>query len=158
MNGVQGDRFFDNKCTRDSTRSIDGGGSAIDFFACSIEIFESLQSLHIDEKSHFSDHQKLMLSWSGLTNWPDTVGGAQVAGAQDNSRYKCVANGPKGWCFLGSLSEAAKHNFCRGVALDSRLQEVEDVCCTGRFLQEGADSALRLLHTITREAWEREGL
>ena len=57
VNGVQGDRFFDSKCTRDSNRSRDGGGSAIDFFACSIEIFQNLQSLHIGEESRFSDQQ-----------------------------------------------------------------------------------------------------
>ena len=52
MNGVRGERIFDSGCTRDSCRDIDGGGSVIDFFACSAEICGQLQSLHIDEKTH----------------------------------------------------------------------------------------------------------
>ena len=107
VNGLQGDRFFDSKCTRDSDRSRGGGGSVIDFFACSIEIFENLQSLHIDEKSRFSDHNKLLLSWSGQMNSPVIVGGDHGWGAQKFSSQQCVADGPKGWCFRGSLSEAA---------------------------------------------------
>ena len=122
------------------------------------KFFENLQSLHIDEKSRFSDHNKLMLSWSGQMNSPVIVGGDHGWGAQKFSSQQCVADGPKGWCFRGSLSEAAKHTFCRRVALDSRLHEVEDICCAGKFLKEDSERALRLLHTIIREAWEREGL
>ena len=52
MNGARGERFFDSGCTLYSCRDIDGGGSVIDFFACSAEICGQLQSLHIDEKTH----------------------------------------------------------------------------------------------------------
>ena len=64
LNGARGEKFFDSGCTRDSCRANDGGGSAIDFFACSAVIFGQLQSLHIAEKTHFSKHNKLMLSWT----------------------------------------------------------------------------------------------
>ena len=91
VNGVRGEKFFDSGCTRDSCRAIDGGGSVIDFFACSAEIFGQLQSLHIAEKTHFSDHNKLLLSWMGSSS------ASRAPTVQDaQARKQIVADGPKG--------------------------------------------------------------
>ena len=131
VNGVRGEKFFDSGCTRDSCRAIDGGGSVIDFFACSAEIFGQLQSLHVSEKTHFSDHNKLLLSWTGSSSV------SRAPTSQDTqARQQIVADGPKGWCFVGSLNEDAKLKFAERVASDSRLKEVEAICCKGNFRQE----------------------
>ena len=119
VNGVRGERFFDSGCTRDSCRGIDGGGSVIDFFACSAEIFVQLQSLHIDEKTHFSDHNKLSLLWTGSSSVSRTP-----TPHDTQVRQQPGADGPKGWCFIGSLTEDARLKVADRVALDSRFKEV----------------------------------
>ena len=77
---------------------------------------------------------------------------------ETQARQRIVEDGPKGWCFVGSLTEDAKLKFAERVALDSRLKEVEAICSRGHFRQEDSEQALRLLHSIIRDAWEREGL
>ena len=120
VNGVRGETVFDSGCTRASCSAIDGGGSVIDFFACSAEIFGQLQSLHIAEKTHFSDHNKLVLSWTGSSSMPRAP-----TSQETKARQRIVEDGPRGWCFVGSLTEDAKLKFAERVALDSRLKEVE---------------------------------
>ena len=109
--------------------------------------------IHIDKKTHLSDHNKLLLSWTGssLVSRTPTPHDTQV-------RQQPGADGPKGWCFVGSLTEDAKLKFAERVTLDYRLKEVEAICCKGHFRQEDSEQALRLLHSIIRDAWEREGL
>ena len=99
-----------------------------------------MQSLHIAEKTHFSDHSKILLSWTGSSS----VSRAPTSqGTQ--ARQQIVADGPKGWCFVGSLTEDAKLKFAERVALDSRMKEAEAICCTSHFSQEDSEKALRLL-------------
>ena len=147
MNGaIAGSKKFDRKCTRDSTR-VDGG-SVIDYFAASPNVFARLSSLQVITDYDYSDHNAVSLSWFGT---PSTEIELSVPRPIDPSAELRI--GPKLWCFIGTLCEEKRNDFVAQIVTDSRLNEITVACLGDSFSQESAEYALRRLHELIRDAW-----
>ena len=133
MNGaVAGSKHLDGSWTRDSHR-IDGG-SVIDYFVASPNIFARLSNLQVISHYGHSDHNVVTLGWHGKPSpecSPSHVPLSELSSADGMSVPGMAIDeqaelrvGPNGWCFLGSLSEDERNDFVARIVIDPRLSGI----------------------------------
>ena len=110
------------------------GGSVIDYFVASPNIFARLSNLQVISHYGHSDHNVVTLGWHGKPSpecSPSHVPLSELSSADGMSVPGMAIDeqaelrvGPNGWCFLGSLSEDERNDFVARIVTDPRLSGI----------------------------------